>query len=280
LYFGGTGEGPFVAISKPGKGKAAFIGDSSPIEDNTPKYRRENGRKKKTHPGWTSAGNAAVLSINIVNWLATPESYEGFDGVNHAKGVETPVAMADVEKEQSKAEPWTQPAGFDPWAPSTYQGGAYGSPHPAGAGQSGGGSGGSSGSGGSGSGIDFVKKSGGAQVGQVKQPDGSWSKTGYTKLTGPGVILAVVRVTDTDQNMSIRVRVGNKKKNKDVRGIASGWRFIEQMVEAEPGDIAAAVKDGKILGAALVDENKKVKIAVKEDETVQLVIYDKEGKKK
>ena len=36
------------AISKVGKGKAAFIGDSSLVEDSTPKYVREdNGRTKK-----------------------------------------------------------------------------------------------------------------------------------------------------------------------------------------------------------------------------------------
>ncbi|GAA3325236.1 hypothetical protein GCM10020331_056290 [Ectobacillus funiculus] len=44
---GGRAEGPFAAISKVGAGKAAFIGDSSPVEDSTPKYlREENGSKK------------------------------------------------------------------------------------------------------------------------------------------------------------------------------------------------------------------------------------------
>lgn len=36
---GGIAEGAYVAISKVGAGKAAFIGDSSPVEDATPKYR-------------------------------------------------------------------------------------------------------------------------------------------------------------------------------------------------------------------------------------------------
>ena len=45
-FRGGEKEGPFVAISKPSKGKAAFIGDSSPIEDTTPRYRKEEGGAK------------------------------------------------------------------------------------------------------------------------------------------------------------------------------------------------------------------------------------------
>ena len=80
LYFGGRKEGPFVAISKPSAGKAAFIGDSSPIEDSSPKYLREdNGKTKSTHPGWTSKGTAKVLALNIVDWLSTPNSRVGFE---------------------------------------------------------------------------------------------------------------------------------------------------------------------------------------------------------
>lgn len=45
---GGKAEGPYAAIAKLGKGKAAFIGDSSFMEDASPKYVREdNGSKKK-----------------------------------------------------------------------------------------------------------------------------------------------------------------------------------------------------------------------------------------
>lgn len=36
-----TDKGAYVAISKPSKGKATFIGDSSPLEDDTPKYMKE-----------------------------------------------------------------------------------------------------------------------------------------------------------------------------------------------------------------------------------------------
>ncbi|WP_432400416.1 DUF6359 domain-containing protein [Wukongibacter sp. M2B1] len=128
IYFGGEKEGPFVAISKPSQGKAAFIGDSSPIEDATPKYKREDGGTKKTYPGWTETGNAATLSINIVNWLATQESYIGFDGVNHTKGVLTPEAMAEVEMDETQTEPWSVPT-YDPWNTDTFAPGSYGAPY-------------------------------------------------------------------------------------------------------------------------------------------------------
>ncbi len=50
---GGVAEGPYAAIAKVGLGKAAFIGDSSPVEDATPKYVREDsGQTKKTYDGY------------------------------------------------------------------------------------------------------------------------------------------------------------------------------------------------------------------------------------
>ncbi|MFL0266873.1 Ig-like domain-containing protein [Candidatus Clostridium radicumherbarum] len=128
IYFGGEAEGPYVAISKPSLGKAAFIGDSSPIEDITPKYKNEgSGSTKSLHDGYKSAGNAATLSVNIVNWLANTESYVGFDGVNHTKGVITPTPMADIEKNQTQAEPWATPT-YDPWNTDTFAYGAYNAP--------------------------------------------------------------------------------------------------------------------------------------------------------
>jgi len=128
IYFGGENEGPYVAISKPSAGKAAFIGDSSPIEDITCKYKNEEtGASKSTHDGYVSAGNAALLSVNIVNWLATPESYTSFDGVNHAKGINTPTPMADVEKNTTQSEPWATPS-YDPWNTSTFDYGSYNAP--------------------------------------------------------------------------------------------------------------------------------------------------------
>ena len=130
LYFGGEKEGAFVAISKPSKGKAAFIGDSSPIEDDTTKYRNESdGSIKKTHPGYKSAGSAATLSVNIINWLAKSEDYVGFDGTTRKKGVNTPEPMADMEKDETQAEPWSTPK-YDPWNTDTFAPGSYNAPQP------------------------------------------------------------------------------------------------------------------------------------------------------
>lgn len=126
IYYGGEDEGAYVAISKPSAGKAAFIGDSSPIEDITPKYKsEENGKKKQTYNGFIDSGNAAVLSINIINWLAKQENYVGFDGINHPKGVLTPNPMADVEKNTPQSEPWDIPD-YDPWDTNTFAYGSYG----------------------------------------------------------------------------------------------------------------------------------------------------------
>lgn len=130
LYFGGHKEGPFVAISKPSAGKAAFIGDSSPIEDSSPLYNRETGGSKSTHPGWTSPGTANVLTLNIIDWLATPESYVGFNSEEHPPGERTFEPMIDAEKaDPDKGKPWKNPSGgYDPWNTDTYAKGSYGAP--------------------------------------------------------------------------------------------------------------------------------------------------------
>lgn len=61
---GGIKEGPYVAISKIGKGKAAFIGDTSLVEDSSPKYQREdNGKSKKTYDGFEEQDNGTLLKI-------------------------------------------------------------------------------------------------------------------------------------------------------------------------------------------------------------------------
>lgn len=133
LYFGGQEEGPFVAISKPSKGKAAFIGDSSPIEDISPQYVREDsGGSKRLHNGWNDAGNAAQLSINIVRWLATPEDYVGFSSDTHPAGALTPKPLAEIEKsDPDNGEPWSDPRGsYDPWNPNTFAAGSYGAKFP------------------------------------------------------------------------------------------------------------------------------------------------------
>ncbi|MDP5212584.1 DUF6359 domain-containing protein [Pseudoalteromonas tunicata] len=132
LYFGGAAEGPYAAIAKSGAGKAAFIGDSSPIEDATPKYRRQdNGNTKKTYPGWTDSGNAAVLAVNIINWLATPESYQYFDGTNgRISGVATPTPMAVQEyTDPNNGQPWGSPAsGYNSWNTDTYKNNSFNAP--------------------------------------------------------------------------------------------------------------------------------------------------------
>ncbi len=136
LYFGGRDEGPYVAIAKAGAGKAAFIGDSSPVEDASPKYRRQDtGNSKKTYPGWTDPGHAATLSLNIVNWLATPESYTHFDNNNgHTAGEATPTAKATTEmNDPDNGNPWNTPSGgYNPWDSATFANGAYGAPLSAG----------------------------------------------------------------------------------------------------------------------------------------------------
>jgi len=129
LYFGGETEGPYVAISKVGKGKAAFIGDSSPIEDTTPKYKRQdNGNTKKTYPGWTDSGNAAVLTVNIIDWLANSESYTHFNNENgHYSGITTPNAMAYEElTDPNNGQPWGDGvSGFNAWNTDSYKNNAF-----------------------------------------------------------------------------------------------------------------------------------------------------------
>jgi len=129
LYFGGRDEGPYVAIAKSGLGKAAFIGDSSPVEDASPKYRRQDsGSTKKTYPGWTDPGDAATLSVNIINWLAMQESYTAFDNNNgHTAGELTPNAKAATEMDDpDNGNPWNNPSnGYNPWDTETFANGAF-----------------------------------------------------------------------------------------------------------------------------------------------------------
>ncbi|WP_347331699.1 hypothetical protein [Marinimicrobium locisalis] len=139
LYFGGQAEGPYVAIAKAGAGKAAFIGDSSPIEDNSPRYRRQDsGSVKTTYPGWTDAGNAAQLSINMVDWLATPENYTHFGSSAHPAGTATPNPKTQEEQsDPDNGQPWSSPSGgYQPWSPASFADGAYGAPNPVGGGSS------------------------------------------------------------------------------------------------------------------------------------------------
>ncbi|PCN42207.1 DNA-binding protein [Brevibacillus laterosporus] len=131
---GGVEEGPYVAIAKLGKGKAAFIGDSSPVEDATPKYlREENGQKKKTYDGFKEQDDA-VLLINLINWLAKQENYENLQQVQGLKlDTATPLITTGPENEiptqtiEPQKEPWAAPAaGYKWWDPSTFANGSYG----------------------------------------------------------------------------------------------------------------------------------------------------------
>ncbi|GIN85977.1 hypothetical protein J6TS2_23630 [Heyndrickxia sporothermodurans] len=127
---GGKEEGAYVAISKVGKGKAAFIGDSSPVEDATPKYvREENGSKKKTYDGFKEVDDGVLLT-NIVEWLGNQEDYTKLSD----KGIQldTPTKLADFETPEKSTEPqpepWAPPASGYKWYDSTtFKPGSYGS---------------------------------------------------------------------------------------------------------------------------------------------------------
>nr|WP_227793624.1 DUF6359 domain-containing protein [Paenibacillus guangzhouensis] len=130
---GGVDEGPFAAISKLEKGKAAFIGDSSPVEDITPRYVREdNGSKKTTYDGFKSEGQNNVFLVQTVKWLAVQEDYTTFEnkGITLdsptpllASGLENPVTSVEIPG----TEPWGSPAaGYKWYDPATYKAGSYG----------------------------------------------------------------------------------------------------------------------------------------------------------
>ncbi|MGY5343680.1 chitinase N-terminal domain-containing protein [Paenibacillus glucanolyticus] len=127
---GGMEEGPYVAVAKVGLGKAAFIGDSSPVEDATPKYlREETGAKKTTYDGFKEQDDA-VLLVNMINWLADQESYTSLaqvgdlqlDEVTELHSFEAPQASTEPQ-----SEPWSTPAaGYKWWDRSTFKPGSYG----------------------------------------------------------------------------------------------------------------------------------------------------------
>ncbi len=127
---GGVEEGPYVAISKLGAGKAAFIGDSSPVEDSTPKYKREmDGTTKTTYDGFQEQDDATLLT-NLIDWLAAQESYTSFDQVSGLE-LSPETQLLSMENPQNstepESEPWSQPdAGYDWWDPTTFASGSYG----------------------------------------------------------------------------------------------------------------------------------------------------------
>jgi hypothetical protein len=127
---GGRAEGPYVAISKVGLGKAAFIGDSSPIENTGTKYKNEeSGATKTTYAGWEEA-NDAVLVPQLIDWLATHESYTALNQVAGLQ-LDTPTTLLAIEtpatSTEPQAEPWATPtAGYLWYDFSTFKAGAYG----------------------------------------------------------------------------------------------------------------------------------------------------------
>ncbi len=126
---GGRAEGPMVAIAKVGSGKAAFIGDSSPIEDATTKYlKEETGGAKTTYAGWQEQ-NDATLVTNLLDWLATHESYTSLSQVAGLQ-LDTATALLAMEDPASSteplAEPWATPAATYKWYdPTTFKVGSY-----------------------------------------------------------------------------------------------------------------------------------------------------------
>jgi len=127
---GGVAEGPYAAVAKVGAGKAAFIGDSSPVEDATPKYKREeNGATKTTYDGFKEL-NDGVLLVNMVNWMTNKESYTSFDQVAGLT-LDAPTPLLSMEtpatSTEPQAEPWAAPAaGYKWWDSSTFKIGSYG----------------------------------------------------------------------------------------------------------------------------------------------------------
>ncbi|MFK4293266.1 hypothetical protein ABH955_005591 [Bacillus sp. RC240] len=127
---GGVAEGPYAAIAKVGLGKAAFIGDSSPVEDASPKYVREDsGQSKKTYDGYKEE-NDAVLLENIVNWLAKQETFTSLDQVSGLQ-LDAPTALQTFEQPslstEPQPEPWSAPSqGYQWFNTNTFKPGSYG----------------------------------------------------------------------------------------------------------------------------------------------------------
>lgn len=126
---GGLAEGAYVAISKVGLGKAAFIGDSSAVEDATPKYNKEEtGGIKATYDGFSEADDA-VLLVQLTDWLADQEDYTSLCGQDIT--LDTATALYSYETPglsvEPQSEPWTAPAaGYKWYDPSTFKSGSYG----------------------------------------------------------------------------------------------------------------------------------------------------------
>lgn len=115
---------------KKGDGKSAFIGDSSPVEDITPKYRNEeHGGVKRTYDGFIDRDNGPLL-VNVVNWLAEQENYQTFADIDLP--LDEPSPILDMEtpelSTEPQVEPWRAPqSGYLWYDQSTFADGSYGS---------------------------------------------------------------------------------------------------------------------------------------------------------
>lgn len=127
---GGVAEGPYAAIAKVEKGKAAFIGDSSPVEDATPKYRNEEtGKTKRTYDGFTDADNG-VLLVQMIDWLAEEEDYETFTETDIPLDEVSPMLEKEIPEKTTEPqfEPWSTPLeGYHWYDSATFAPGSYGS---------------------------------------------------------------------------------------------------------------------------------------------------------
>lgn len=125
---GGIEEGAYVAIAKVGLGKAAFIGDSSAVEDATPKYKKEeNGGKKTTYDGFKEEDDERLL-VQLTKWLSKQENYKSFS--EQGIMLDKPTQLHDYEtpnlSTEPVKEPWATPAsGYKWYDPTTFKPGSY-----------------------------------------------------------------------------------------------------------------------------------------------------------
>lgn len=126
---GGIEEGAYVAIAKKGQGKAAFIGDSSAVEDSTPKYKNEeSGKTKKTYDGYAEQDDASLL-LQLMEWLTEQENYTSFSETDIT--LDEATSSLDFELPENSTEPqnepWATPDMHYKWYDSsTFAVGSYG----------------------------------------------------------------------------------------------------------------------------------------------------------
>ncbi|WP_058591654.1 Gldg family protein [Mammaliicoccus sciuri] len=126
---GGRNEGPYIAVSKVSKGKGAFIGDSSMVEDKSPKYKREdNGETKKTYDGFKEEDNQKMI-MQIVDWLNKKDDDQDLSSMNVQLDEKTDLLNFEQPENsrENEKEPWGTPKqGYKWYDSSTYASGSYG----------------------------------------------------------------------------------------------------------------------------------------------------------